>query len=156
MQSEYATSNAERRHFISRFTGSAGTAVVTSDAAALWTDGRYFLQVVIPPPACESLLRGKCGNLWVWKEMQPACKDMAATPCFSCLQRNHTLIAIVRPCIGLQASQQLGPAWTLMRAGTPSCPEIPDWLAETLPQSAAVGIDPYLHTVCLLLSTRPQ
>lgn len=46
MQSEYAPSTMERRHFISRFTGSAGTAVVTSDAAALWTDGRYFLQVM--------------------------------------------------------------------------------------------------------------
>lgn len=34
-----------RRAFISGFTGSAGTAVVTKDKAALWTDGRYFLQV---------------------------------------------------------------------------------------------------------------
>lgn len=46
MQSEYAPSCDERRHFISGFTGSAGTAVVTTDAAALWTDGRYFLQVL--------------------------------------------------------------------------------------------------------------
>lgn len=29
---------------MSGFTGSAGTLVVTADAAALWTDGRYFLQ----------------------------------------------------------------------------------------------------------------
>lgn len=36
-----------RRAYISRFTGSAGTAVVTKDKAALWTDGRYFLQVQI-------------------------------------------------------------------------------------------------------------
>lgn len=33
-----------RRAFISGFSGSAGTAVVTDTAAALWTDGRYFLQ----------------------------------------------------------------------------------------------------------------
>ena len=45
VQSEYAPSSMERRHFISRFTGSAGAAVITTDAAALWTDGRYFLQV---------------------------------------------------------------------------------------------------------------
>ena len=45
VQSEYAPSSDERRHFISDFTGSAGTAVVTTDTAALWTDGRYFLQV---------------------------------------------------------------------------------------------------------------
>jgi hypothetical protein len=44
LQSEYAPASQERRHFISRFTGSAGTAVVTRDTAALWTDGRYFLQ----------------------------------------------------------------------------------------------------------------
>ena len=47
MQSEYAPSCDERRHFISGFTGSAGTAVVTTDAAALWTDGRYFLQACL-------------------------------------------------------------------------------------------------------------
>lgn len=34
-----------RRAYITGFTGSAGTAVVTRDKAALWTDGRYFLQV---------------------------------------------------------------------------------------------------------------
>lgn len=33
-----------RREFISKFTGSAGTAVITLDKAALWTDGRYHLQ----------------------------------------------------------------------------------------------------------------
>lgn len=35
-----------RRAYISGFTGSAGTAVVTKDKAALWTDARYFLQVL--------------------------------------------------------------------------------------------------------------
>ena len=35
----------ERRSFISGFTGSAGTALITlDDRAYLWTDGRYFLQ----------------------------------------------------------------------------------------------------------------
>lgn len=29
------------------FTGSAGTVVVTTDQALLWTDGRYFLQVCV-------------------------------------------------------------------------------------------------------------
>ena len=32
------------RHYVSGFTGSAGTLVVTADWAGLWTDGRYFLQ----------------------------------------------------------------------------------------------------------------
>jgi hypothetical protein len=44
-QSEYPPDNYARRAYISNFDGSAGTAVVTMDKAALWTDGRYFLQV---------------------------------------------------------------------------------------------------------------
>ena len=32
------------RKYITGFTGSAGTAVITSDMAGLWTDGRYFIQ----------------------------------------------------------------------------------------------------------------
>ncbi len=43
-QSEYIAACDTRRSFISGFTGSAGTAVVTLDKAALWTDGRYYLQ----------------------------------------------------------------------------------------------------------------
>lgn len=43
-QSEYPPDCHARREFISNFTGSAGTAVITHDAALLWTDGRYFLQ----------------------------------------------------------------------------------------------------------------
>jgi Xaa-Pro aminopeptidase len=42
--SEYLAACDERRAFISGFTGSAGTAVVTAKHALLWTDGRYFLQ----------------------------------------------------------------------------------------------------------------
>ena len=52
--------------FITGFTGSAGTAVVTDMEAACWTDGRYFLQ----------------------------------------------------------AADQLEEGWTLMKHGTPECPEV--------------------------------
>ena len=41
---EYVPRYWESRAWISGFTGSAGTAVVTTDKAALWTDSRYFLQ----------------------------------------------------------------------------------------------------------------
>lgn len=87
--SEYPPACDYRRAYITGFDGSYGTAVVTADAALLWTDGRYFLQ----------------------------------------------------------AEQQLGPDWTLMKAGTSGCPEIQDWLASNLPEGARVGIDPFLHTV---------
>ncbi|MEH0155698.1 aminopeptidase P family protein [Limibacter armeniacum] len=43
-QSEYPASRWEGRKWISGFTGSAGTAVVTENHAGVWTDGRYFLQ----------------------------------------------------------------------------------------------------------------
>ncbi|KAI9361248.1 peptidase M24, structural domain-containing protein [Zopfochytrium polystomum] len=43
-QSEYIAACDGRRAFISGFTGSAGIAIVTETSAALWTDGRYFLQ----------------------------------------------------------------------------------------------------------------
>ncbi|PSN40454.1 Xaa-Pro aminopeptidase 1 [Blattella germanica] len=43
-QSEYLAECDRRRAFISGFTGSAGTAIVTENEACLWTDGRYFLQ----------------------------------------------------------------------------------------------------------------
>lgn len=41
---EYVPNRWKTREWISGFTGSAGTAVVTTDKAALWTDSRYFLQ----------------------------------------------------------------------------------------------------------------
>ena len=43
-QSEYLSDYYKEREFISGFTGSAGTAVVTMNEAKLWTDSRYFLQ----------------------------------------------------------------------------------------------------------------
>jgi len=42
--SEYTPNRWKTRAWISGFTGSAGTVVVTKDKAGLWTDSRYFLQ----------------------------------------------------------------------------------------------------------------
>ena len=42
--SEYPADRWKSREWISGFTGSAGTIVVTADKAGLWTDSRYFLQ----------------------------------------------------------------------------------------------------------------
>lgn len=41
--SEYTPERWKGREWISGFSGSAGTAVVTREAAALWTDSRYFI-----------------------------------------------------------------------------------------------------------------
>lgn len=48
---EYVPDHWKGREYISGFNGSAGTAVVTMDDAALWTDSRYFL-------AAEEQLKG--------------------------------------------------------------------------------------------------
>lgn len=42
--SEYVAPHWQSREWISGFTGSAGTVVVTAQEAGLWTDSRYFLQ----------------------------------------------------------------------------------------------------------------
>ena len=43
-QSEYLADYYKTRVWISGFTGSAGTVVITHNKAILWTDGRYFIQ----------------------------------------------------------------------------------------------------------------
>ncbi len=42
--SEYLSDFFKEREFLSGFTGSAGTLLVTKEDAFLWTDGRYFIQ----------------------------------------------------------------------------------------------------------------
>ena len=43
-ETEYVGEHFKARSFMSGFTGSAGTLIVCKDCAALWTDGRYFIQ----------------------------------------------------------------------------------------------------------------
>lgn len=43
-ESEYVGEYFKARAFMTGFTGSAGTAVITQTEAGLWTDGRYFVQ----------------------------------------------------------------------------------------------------------------
>lgn len=60
--SEYVAPHWQSREWISGFTGSAGTVVITLDDAGLWTDSRYFLQ------AAEQL---KDSGIALYKEMLP-------------------------------------------------------------------------------------
>lgn len=43
-QTEYVGEHFKARKYITGFSGSAGTAIITQDQAGLWTDGRYFIQ----------------------------------------------------------------------------------------------------------------
>lgn len=60
--SEYVAPHWMSREWISGFTGSAGTVVVTEDKAGLWTDSRYFLQ------AAQQL---EGSGITLYKEMLP-------------------------------------------------------------------------------------
>ena len=42
--SEYVGEYFKCRQYMTSFTGSAGTAVITQDMAGMWTDARYFIQ----------------------------------------------------------------------------------------------------------------
>ena len=66
--SEYVARHWEGRAWISGFTGSAGTVVITRDNAALWTDGRYFIQ------AAEQLADSA---ITLMKDGQPGVPSMA-------------------------------------------------------------------------------
>jgi len=56
-ESEYVGDHFKARKYITGFTGSAGTAVITLSEAGLWVDGRYFLQA-------EEQLRGTTVTLF--------------------------------------------------------------------------------------------
>lgn len=55
--SEYTSPYYQRRAFISGFTGSAGTAIVTRDEALLFTDGRYHNQAAQELNGCWKLMK---------------------------------------------------------------------------------------------------
>uniref|UniRef100_A0A7N6BTS5 Xaa-Pro aminopeptidase 1 n=1 Tax=Anabas testudineus TaxID=64144 RepID=A0A7N6BTS5_ANATE len=108
-QSEYIAPCDCRREYISGFNGSAGTAIVTEQHAAMWTDGRYFLQanhcLCNETPSQEDWLisvlpeNSKVGvDPWIiaadqWKNMSKAL--ISAGHCLVAVQ--HNLIDVVWP-----------------------------------------------------------
>ena len=52
-ESEYVNERWQTRKWLSGFTGSAGTVVVTKDKAIIWVDSRYFVQ-------CATQIKGTC------------------------------------------------------------------------------------------------
>lgn len=67
--SEYVAPHWQSREWISGFTGSAGTIVVTAGEAGLWTDSRYFLQAA-------RQIEGT--GITLYKEMLPATPSIPA------------------------------------------------------------------------------
>lgn len=79
--SEYVAPHWKSREWISGFTGSAGTVVITSEKAGLWTDSRYFLQAAQQLEGTEVEL---------YKEMLP---ETSGIPAFlsATLQKGDTV-----------------------------------------------------------------
>ena len=75
--SEYTPERDKRRAFLTGFTGSAGTAVVTHTDGRLWTDGRYFLQATQQmDPALWTLMKDRLPDTpsvedWLATALQP-------------------------------------------------------------------------------------
>ncbi len=77
--SEYVNPCDARRSYISQFTGSAGVAIITQTDAALWTDGRYFLQAENQLPKEFKLMKAgtpDCQSKEEWLKMN--CKGVVA------------------------------------------------------------------------------
>ena len=55
-QSEYVADHWKTREWISGFTGSQGTVVITKNHAGLWTDSRYFIQAEAELSSSEMVL----------------------------------------------------------------------------------------------------
>ncbi len=79
-QSEYVADHWKSRAWISGFTGSAGTAVITADMAGLWTDFRYYLiaENQLQGSGYELFKVGMPGVLeypeWLMNNLQPGSK----------------------------------------------------------------------------------
>lgn len=67
-QSEYIADCDKRRHWISGFTGSAGFAIVSTHEAALFTDGRYFLQASEQLDSNWTLMKQGLPGVPTWQE----------------------------------------------------------------------------------------
>lgn len=62
--SEYFSNRWKTRAYVSGFTGSAGTFVITETASGLWTDGRYYVQAAAELEGSEATL---------FKAREPGC-----------------------------------------------------------------------------------
>ena len=128
-QSEYVADHWKGREFISGFNGSAGTAVVTMNEAALWTDSRYFL-------AAEEQLKGTEFQLmklkiegtptiseWIGKECGPGAEVAIDGSCSSA-NSVKDFIADLRKQGGITLRTNLDPLAQIWR-NRPAIPENP-------------------------------
>lgn len=79
-ESEYVGTHFKARAYITGFTGSAGTAVITMTEAGLWTDGRYFVQAA-KQLAGTGVTLHKMGEEGVWTVNEYIEKNLQENAC---------------------------------------------------------------------------
>ena len=105
-ESEYVGEHFKARKFITGFTGSAGTAVITLKEAGLWTDGRYFVQA-------EKQIEGSTVTLYRMAEegvpaVEEFVKDLELYACNDTTQENFNKLllekdeSLVYACLSLR------------------------------------------------------
>ncbi len=110
----------QRRAWLTGFTGSAGTAIVTHADAFVWTDARYFIQAI-------TLTHSSFFSLSPPKS-------------FDAFHPLHAWLTLFPPLF--QAAAQLGPEWTLMKSYEPGVLEPQDWLGAQFTEGGRIGVDP--------------
>ncbi len=82
-QSEYVGEYFKCRAFLSGFTGSAGTLLVTQNSAYLWTDGRYFIQAEnqLKDSGITLMKMGQAGVLTLEEQMASLFDDKFTFAC---------------------------------------------------------------------------
>lgn len=130
---EYLPAHWRSRAWFSGFTGSAGTLCVTQDEAALWTDGRYFIQA-------ERQLAGS--GITLMRMREPGVPTVEAWLAQQ-LPQNGTL-AVDGTCTNVQAAKRLEKAFeekkiklldhdfveTLWTQDRPAIPATQAWLMD--------------------------
>jgi len=112
-QSEYSPSHWLSREWISGFTGSAGTVIITQDYAGLWTDSRYFIQAEEELAASEFVLHKIINRsqpehiIWLKDHLKPLSQVAIDAPLFSVNQKNAYQTILTTNEINLKLTQDL-------------------------------------------------
>ena len=130
--SEYMASHWAEVHWLTSFTGEAGTAVVTMDQALLWTDSRYYLQAGIQLEGTTvSLMRESdidCPKIAEW--LISAISNQPKMADTSCVGVNPEMWSVndykklkeqlAEVGIGLKSVDLIRPLWTNDRPAIPT------------------------------------
>ena len=118
-QSEYPAAPWKGREWISGFTGSAGTAVITLNHAGVWTDSRYFLQAETELASSEFELHKMYNQfspgytIWLSENLEAGSKVAIDGPLFSLNEKKKFESILSKRNIELVVTDDLiDPVWS--------------------------------------------